>query len=137
MSRRAWRLATAVRCALLAPRVIARDMPALLALAPPSSTHVDDAPARTLHATRRALALLGRLPGGHWRLTCLYVSVAECLALRAGGRVARVVLGVARSTGRGHGAEIAAHAWVECPAAGIAPNARDTGHFVPLRAPAG
>ena len=58
----------------------------------------------------RALAVLGRVPGGVWRSTCLYRSVAECLVLRRYGIHARLRIGVGREPDG-----IVAHAWVVRP----------------------
>jgi hypothetical protein len=70
-------------------------------------------PALAMKASAVALRLLARLPFTPWRNTCLYRSVAECIALRHCGVAARLRLGVA------HGSEsegaITAHAWVERP----------------------
>ncbi|MGH7733389.1 MAG: lasso peptide biosynthesis B2 protein [Gemmatimonadales bacterium] len=65
------------------------------------------------HALRNSgavLRLLGRLPLSPWRNTCLYRSIAACLALRSLGASAVLHLGV-----REGAAGVAAHAWVECP----------------------
>lgn len=120
-----WRdVAVALRAAWGAPAAIEHRLPALLALEPaapggmatgapaPDARRVDD----TLRATRRALALLARMPRSRWRTTCLYRSAAECLALRALGMPVRVVIGVnsaAMSDLPAAGtAGIRAHAWV-------------------------
>jgi len=70
-------------------------------------------PALASKASAIALRLLARLPLTPWHNTCLYRSVAECIALRRCGIAARLRLGVA------HGPEamgaITAHAWVERP----------------------
>ncbi len=72
-----------------------------------------------LRSAQRTLALLARVPGGRWRTTCLYRSVAECLALRAVGVEARVAIALAQELGWGHkqelvpGPGVVAHAWVE------------------------
>ena len=60
-----------------------------------------------LRAARLALRVLARVPGGRWRNTCLYRSVAECLVLRDFGVDARLRIGVGAE-----GAEVIAHAWV-------------------------
>jgi hypothetical protein len=54
-----------------------------------------------------AIRVLGRVPGGRWRNTCLYRAVAECLVLRGYGVDARLRIGVGTE-----GAEVIAHAWV-------------------------
>lgn len=71
-----------------------------------SGTHVETC-VRAAHATLRQLA---RLPRSPWKTTCLYRSVAECVALRSLGVQARLVIGV-KGTGSPSGA-ILAHAWV-------------------------
>lgn len=73
----------------------------------PASESVDVA----VRVAHRVVWLLAKVRPARWRATCLYRSVAECLALRAFGFPARVVIGV------GNGAAAAAtiaHAWVEC-----------------------
>lgn len=93
-----------------------------------------------LRATRAALRLLARLPGPAWRNSCLYRSVAGCLALRALGIPARLRLGV-RSTPSRADASIEAHAWIDAP--GVRPDVvtggaerDDPGAYVELRRPA-
>jgi hypothetical protein len=57
------------------------------------------------------LRVLAKLPGNTWRNTCLYRSVAECLALRRLGMPARLCIGVEED---GDSLDhVAAHAWVE------------------------
>jgi len=100
-----------VRAAWGTPSVVARDIGALLA--PPAALPRRRA-ADAIIAVRvahRAIAILAHANPSRWRATCLYRSVAECLALRTLGLPARVVIGV------GNGAAPAAtiaHAWVEC-----------------------
>ncbi|HVB29931.1 MAG TPA: lasso peptide biosynthesis B2 protein [Gemmatimonadaceae bacterium] len=67
-------------------------------------------PASALGAARRALRVLSWLPGGRWRTSCLYESVAECVVLRRSGIPAAVCIGVKRDAGGSPA--IAAHAWV-------------------------
>jgi hypothetical protein len=62
-------------------------------------------------ASLLALRVLARLPLLPWRNTCLYRSVAECLALRSCGIGCRLELGVSRDAASGD--SIVAHAWVE------------------------
>lgn len=86
---------------------------------------------RALRSSSATLRLLGRVPLSPWRNTCLYRSIAACLALRALGRPAVLHLGV-RSTG--DAADIAAHAWVECPGVASSMLPREgAGDFVALR----
>jgi hypothetical protein len=107
-------VAIGVRAAWLAPATIANGLGTLIA--PPAETAIS---ARTtaLHdarlasrAAHSALARLARLAPARWLNTCLYRSVAECLALRALALPARVVIGV----GTGSADDVIAHAWVEC-----------------------
>ncbi|HEX8393189.1 MAG TPA: lasso peptide biosynthesis B2 protein [Longimicrobium sp.] len=80
-------------------------------------------------AAVRAVAMLGTVPGLPWKNTCLYRSVAQCLALRAFGVPAVVRIGVRSGDGAG---VIAAHAWVvRDPAA--EPPAPDAMTAFPLR----
>jgi Transglutaminase-like superfamily len=67
-------------------------------------------PTGALRAARRALRLLSRIPGGRWRTSCLFESVAECLVLRRAGVPAAVCIGVKRGADGKPGIE--AHAWV-------------------------
>jgi hypothetical protein len=100
-----------VRAALDAPGWIAsKRLGELLAL-PGGATCVPRAePDRALRAARSALRVLARVPGGRWRSSCLYESVAECLVLRRAGIPAAVCIGVKREADGSAG--IAAHAWV-------------------------
>ncbi len=119
-------LAIGIRAAFQAPDWIERSSPDELA----TSTHVEqlpgNGPAPPLEArtSRRAawltLRILARLRPGRWKTSCLYRSAAECLALRALGVPALVVIGVSRESGD----SIGAHAWVEAPASGIASDER-------------
>ncbi len=77
----------------------------------------------------RALRILARLPASPWRNTCLYRATAGCLALRWLGEPASLVIGARRDSRSG---EIQAHAWIEAPALGPAP---DDG-YRPLARPA-
>jgi hypothetical protein len=99
-----------LRAAWRAPRAIERGLAPLLAsteAAAPTAA-VPDAH-RAVIVAHAALSRLARLGPSRWRATCLYRSVAECLALRALGFPARVVIGVG---GPAH--DTVAHAWVEC-----------------------
>lgn len=73
----------------------------------------DAGPARperdALRAAHYTVYVLGRVPGLPWRNTCLYRSVAECLALRGSGVPAVVRIGVRSDAEQGG---ILAHAWV-------------------------
>ena len=102
-----------VRAAWRAPSIIAHDFAALLVPPAMSSNRTPSGEGahvavRTAH---RALALLARVRPARWRGTCLHRSVAECVALRAYGLPARVVIGVGNGAGP---ATTIAHAWVEC-----------------------
>jgi Transglutaminase-like superfamily len=102
---------TGIRAALEAPRWIAsRRLADLLALPTDASRVPRPEPERGLRAARRALRVLSWIPGGRWRTSCLYESVAECLTLRRSGLPAAVCIGVKHHAGDEPG--IAAHAWV-------------------------
>ena len=93
------------------PSVISRDIAALVA--PPSTLprrRAGDA-IIAVRVAHRAIAILARVYPSRWRATCLYRSVAECLALRTLGLPARVVIGVGNG---GAPPATIAHAWVEC-----------------------
>ena len=57
----------------------------------------------------RTLRLLARLPGGRWRTTCLYRSVAACLVRRELALPHRLALGIREDASLPTG--VAAHAW--------------------------
>lgn len=106
--------ATGVRAAWRAPSTIASGLSALIAppaviSTPERSSALRDAPL-TSRAAHAAIGRLARLAPSRWLNTCLYRSVAECLALRALALPARVVIGV----GTGSADDVIAHAWVEC-----------------------
>jgi hypothetical protein len=90
-------------------------------LAAPPGTPPAPPPPNVGRAARGAVRLLAAVPGSPWRNTCLYRSVAECLALRTYGVPAVVRIGVRAGAGAGE-TPIIAHAWVvEDPAAEPAP----------------
>lgn len=98
-----------VRAAWRAPSIIAHDFATLLV--PPAAATASERAGIAVHIAHRALGVLARVRPTRWRATCLHRSVAECVALRAYGLPARVMIGV------GNGAAPAstiAHAWVEC-----------------------
>lgn len=67
-------------------------------------------PARgAVRAAKATVRVLARVPGLPWKNTCLYRSVAECLALRRYGVPAVVRIGVKHDPDSG---QILAHAWV-------------------------
>ena len=105
-------LLVGLRAAWRTPSIIARDFAALLAAPSASSqTAASETANIAVRVAHRTLVLLARVRPSRWRATCLHRSVAECVALRAYGLPARVVIGV------GNGAVPAstiAHAWVEC-----------------------
>ncbi len=68
-------------------------------------------PRGAARAARGAVRALAAVPGSPWRNTCLYRSVAECLALRRYGVPAVVRIGV-RAGDRPGDTPILAHAWV-------------------------
>jgi hypothetical protein len=90
-------------------------------LVPPAvSSERPDPPRGVIRASRVVVAVLAAVPGLPWRNTCLYRSVAECLALRRYGVPAVVRIGV--RAGEGSETPIVAHAWVvRDPAAEPAP----------------
>jgi hypothetical protein len=63
-----------------------------------------------VRASYAGVRVLSAVPGLPWRNTCLYRSVAECLALRRYGVPAVVRIGV--RAGQGTETPIVAHAWV-------------------------
>jgi hypothetical protein len=90
-------------------------------LVPPAGAHGEpELPRGVIRASRAGIRLLAAVPGSPWRNTCLYRSVAECLALRRYGIPAVVRIGV--RAGEGSETPIVAHAWVvRDPAAEPAP----------------
>lgn len=98
---------------------------------------------RALWATRAALRVLARPPASPWRNTCLYRSVAGCLALRSLGVPARLRLGVRSAHGPttdspASAPGVEAHAWIDAPGieadAGSGPvDADDASAYVELR----
>ena len=78
-------------------------------------------------AVARAVRLLARIPFSPWRGTCLYRSVAVCLACRFAGVPAVLRVGAAP----GSGESPLAHAWVEDADGTLLYERRDG--FVPLR----
>lgn len=116
------------RAAIRAPRWLAG--PSLISLteaapAPVPGAGVDP---ESLRAARRTLRLLARIPGGGWRSTCLYRSVAEVLLRREAGEDARLRLGARRQ-----GEAIGAHAWVESAGVPVGTDATNARHFAALR----
>jgi hypothetical protein len=91
-------------------------------LSPPAQAAYGAAlPRGAARAARGAVKVLAAVPGSPWRNTCLYRSVAECLALRRYGVPAVVRIGVRAADAPGSG-PILAHAWVVTdPAAEPAP----------------
>lgn len=83
--------------------------------------------AGTIRAARGIVRRLGMLPGGLWRGTCLYRSVAEVLLRRDAGQPARLQIGARRA-----GEEIGAHAWVECDGIPVGPDAAEAAHYATL-----
>ena len=102
-----------VRAAWCAPSIIAHDFAVLLTLpaALPRGTVAGERASVAVRTAHRALAWLARVRPARWRTTCLHRSVAECVALRAYGLPARVVIGVGNGVAP---AATIAHAWVEC-----------------------
>lgn len=90
-------------------------------LVPPADAAADPRPPRgVVRAAITGVRVLAAVPGSPWRNTCLYRSVATCLALRRYGVPAVVRIGV--RAGEGGETPIVAHAWVvRDPAAEPAP----------------
>lgn len=86
--------------------------------------------AESIRAARAILRRLGKLPGGLWRGTCLYRSVAEVLIRRASGEPARLQVGARRS-----GEGIGAHAWVECDGVPVGADAGEAALYARLSGP--
>ena len=84
---------------------------ALLEPAGATARGASSAPTVLTRAADRVVRVLSWLPLSPWRSTCLYRSVAVCLALRRSGVAARLRLG-ASSAERVDGPP-RAHAWVE------------------------
>ena len=98
-----------VRAAWRTPSIIAHDLAAMLA--PPAAAVAGERASMAVHIAHRALGVLARVRPTRWHATCLHRSVAECVALRAYGLPARVVIGVGNGVAS---ASTIAHAWVEC-----------------------
>jgi Transglutaminase-like superfamily len=96
-----------VHAALAAPRWIEGARLAELMRVPEAGGPERRVPRGGTGAANRLLRVLARMPGGRWRNTCLYRSVAECLVLRRYGVPAVLRIGVKNDTG-----DIEAHAWV-------------------------
>ena len=99
-----------VRAALDAPRWIEGPRLQELMRAPEPAGPERPVPRGGTGAAMRLLRVLAHVPGSRWRNTCLYRSVAECLALRRYGVPAVVRIGV--RAGQGAETPIVAHAWV-------------------------
>jgi hypothetical protein len=102
-----------VRAAWGTPSIIAHDFAALLVRpgVPSREAASSERASVAVHAAYRTLALLARVRPTRWRTTCLHRSAAECVALRAYGLPARIVIGVGNGAAQ---ATTIAHAWVEC-----------------------
>ena len=101
-----------LRSAWRTPSIVAHDFAALLAPSSSSSHAAAHESANiAVRVSHRVLSLLARVRPARWRATCLHRSVAECVALRAYGLPARVVIGVGNGGGP---VSTIAHAWVEC-----------------------
>lgn len=106
MIRTAGGVAAGVRAALASSRWIeGRGLAELLRA--PAPARERPVPRRATGAALLLLRVLARVPGGRWRNTCLFRSVAECLVLRRYGVPAVVKIGVRSGEG-----DIEAHAWV-------------------------
>jgi len=96
-----------VLAALRVPRVIDTSLKSLLDT-PVVGTAEPRECARSIRVAHRTLRLLAAIPGGRWRNTCLFRSVAECHVRRARGWPARLAIGVGSAEDR-----VIAHSWVE------------------------
>jgi hypothetical protein len=82
-------------------------------LVPPADAGPAARPPRgVMRAARGGVRVLAAVPGSPWKNTCLYRSVAECLALRRYGIPAVVRIGVRPAEGPAEKTAIVAHAWV-------------------------
>jgi hypothetical protein len=100
-------LATGAWAAVRAPGWIGGERLASLLRPAPKPRPGAVAPPGAVQGSVLALRVLHRVPGGRWRNTCLYRSVAECLVLRGYGEDARLRIGVGSEA-----SAIVAHAWV-------------------------
>ncbi|MGA9836137.1 MAG: lasso peptide biosynthesis B2 protein [Gemmatimonadaceae bacterium] len=106
-------MVTGIRAALETPGwITSKRLAELLSLPADAPAVPRPEPGRALSAARGALRALSWIPGGRWRTSCLYESVAECLTLRRAGVPAAVCIGVKREAAGAGQAGIAAHAWV-------------------------
>jgi hypothetical protein len=123
--------AAAVRgigAALRVPRWLGPRLDRLTAVAGPRSATAGAADPGSIRAAHLTLRLLARVPGGAWRSSCLYRSVAEVLLRRAAGEDAWLRLGARRD-----GEAIGAHAWVESPrGVPVGRDAANAARFTPL-----
>ena len=101
---------TGAWAALRTPLWLRGDRWRELLVPPPAAAGGVGAPRGTARAARGGVRALAAIPGSPWRNTCLYRSVAECLALRRYGVPAVVRIGV--RSGEEGAAPIVAHAWV-------------------------
>lgn len=88
-------------------------------------------PRRVVGAALTLVRVLSAVPGSPWKNTCLYRSVAHCLALRRYGIPAVIRIGV--RGGEGSETPIVAHAWVVADPAAEPPPPDRMNPF-PLRA---
>lgn len=127
MAGRAGALVAGAWSALTVPRWLGgAQLDALLR--PPADARPGAEPARgAVRAARAAIRLLGALPGGPWRNTCLYRSAAETLVLRRYGVPAVLCIGVKSEDGG-----IVAHAWVRRTDRDGPPADPQAAHHTPL-----
>jgi hypothetical protein len=97
--------------ALRAPLWLRGDRWRELLVPPPHGRPGARAPRGTVRAALTGVRALSAVPGSPWKNTCLYRSVAECLALRRYGIPAVVRIGV-RPAQAADETPIVAHAWV-------------------------
>lgn len=96
--------------ALRAPRWIEQQKLTTLLAGWSGMEQPDESAQCALRWSYRAVRVLARLPGGYWKYTCLYRSVAGALVLRHFGVASRLHIGARSEAG-----EIKAHAWLNLP----------------------
>jgi hypothetical protein len=103
-------VAVGVWSAIRAPALLARGFDELTRLRGAATARRRAEAPVALRAANRALRLLSRIPGGRWRTSCLYRSIAECAALRALGYDVCIAIAAGRDAASGDA--VTAHAWV-------------------------
>ena len=96
--------------ALRAPRWLEQPLLKALLAGWPGVEQPSASAERSLRWAYRAVRILSFVPGGYWKNTCLYRSVAGALVLRQHGVASRLHIGARSEAGK-----IAAHAWLTLP----------------------